>query len=293
MQSFAGVEGCARISALCLMRNMKWSLMDHSFDGMAEKFAQNIYGTSKGRIRAAVVWQDLQGCLSRLGDRPLRVLDAGGGFGFFAQRLAQMGHQIELCDLSEEMLELGREQIREKGLEAKIRLIHCPIQDLGLHVQGEFDLILCHAVLEWLSEPRQTLLSLLGFLAPGGIISLLFYNRHALLFQSLVVGNFDYIKAGLIKKRKQKLTPSNPQIPEEVYDWLLRGGLKIIGKSGVRVIHDYMRHKQDQSEKFDDLLEMEQRYCRQEPYISLGRYIHVMAQRPLPLPTFTETLTND
>ena len=255
---------------------------DHSFDGMADKFAQNIYGTSKGKIRAAVVWQDLQGCLSRLGDRPLRVLDAGGGFGYFAQQLAQMGHRVELCDLSADMLELGRQQIEAKGLGDRIRLIHCPIQDLDQHIEGEFDLILCHAVLEWLSEPRQTLLSLLRFLAPGGILSLLFYNRHALLFQSLVVGNFDYIRAGLTKKRKQKLTPENPQLPEDVYDWLQRGGLRLIGKTGVRVIHDYMRHKQDQTEKFEDLLQMEQRYCRQEPFVALGRYIHVMAQRPLP-----------
>ena len=254
---------------------------DHSFDGLADKFAQNIYGTTKGQIRAAVVWQDLLSCLSRLGDRPLRILDAGGGFGYFAQKLAAMGHHIELCDLSAEMLELGRQQIEEKGLSERIRLIHCPIQALDQHVEGEFDLILCHAVLEWLSEPRQTLLSLLGFLAPGGILSLLFYNRHALLFQSLVVGNFDYIRAGLTKKRKQKLTPENPQLPEEVYDWLQRGGLKLIGKTGVRVIHDYMRHKQAQHEHFDDLLQMEQRYCREEPFVALGRYIHVMAQRPL------------
>ncbi len=48
----------------------------------------------------------------------------------------------------------------------------------------------------------------------------------------------------------------------------------------MRVIHDYMRHKQDQREKFDDLLAMELQYCRQEPFISLGRYIHVMAQNP-------------
>ena len=254
---------------------------DHSFDGLADKFARNIYGTTKGRIRAAVVWQDLQSCLNRLGDRPLRILDAGGGFGFFAQRLAAMGHRVELCDLSADMLEIGRQQIEEKGLSDRIRLIHCPIQDLSQHVEGEFDLILCHAVLEWLSEPRQTLISLLGFLAPGGILSLLFYNRHALLFQSLVVGNFDYIRAGLIKKRQQKLTPQNPQRPEDVYDWLQRGGLRLIGKTGVRVIHDYMRHKQDQHEKFDDLLQMEQRYCREEPFVALGRYIHVMAQRPL------------
>ena len=29
-----------------------------------------------------------------------------------------------------------------------------------------------------------------------------------------------------------------------------------------------------------DLLAMEQQYCRQEPFVSLGRYIHVMAQKP-------------
>ncbi len=61
---------------------------------------------------------------------------------------------------------------------------------------------------------------------------------------------------------------------------LVAGGLRIIGKTGVRVIHDYMRHKQDQVEKFDDLLAMEQQYCRQEPFVALGRYIHVMAQKP-------------
>ena len=29
-----------------------------------------------------------------------------------------------------------------------------------------------------------------------------------------------------------------------------------------------------------NLLAMEQHYCRQEPFVSLGRYIHVMAQKP-------------
>lgn len=254
---------------------------DQSFDGRADKFARNIYDSSKGRIRTTVVWSDLEACLARLGDRPLRILDAGGGFGFFARRLAALGHQVTLCDLSAEMLAMARVAIEEEGLTDRIRLIHCPIQDLKSQVTGPFDLVLCHAVLEWLAEPRQTLLGLFPFLAPGGILSLLFYNRHGLLFQSLVVGNFDYVKAGLSKKRQTALTPTNPQIPEQVYDWVGRGGLKIIGKTGVRVIHDYMRHKDDQTGKFEDLLAMEQHYCRQEPFVSLGRYIHVMAQKPL------------
>ncbi|PJG60762.1 tRNA uridine 5-oxyacetic acid(34) methyltransferase CmoM [Aeromonas cavernicola] len=253
---------------------------DQSFDGRADKFARNIYDSSKGRIRTTVVWRDIEACLARLGDRPLRILDAGGGFGYFAQKLAALGHQVELCDLSAEMLDLAREQIAEQGLADKIRLIHCPIQALDQHVTGTFDLVLCHAVLEWLAEPHQTLAGLFPFLKVGGILSLLFYNRHGLLFQSLVVGNFDYVRLGLRKKRQTALTPTNPQLPEQVYGWLEQGGLSLIGKTGVRVIHDYMRHKQDQVGKFDDLLAMELQYCQQEPFVSLGRYIHVMAQKP-------------
>lgn len=196
---------------------------DQSFDGRADKFARNIYDSTKGRIRTTIVWSDIEACLARLGNRPLRILDAGGGFGYFAQKLAAMGHQVELCDLSAEMLDLAREQIAQKGLEDRIRLIHCPIQDLKHQVTGTFDLVLCHAVLEWLAEPRQTLLGLFPFVKAGGILSLLFYNRHGLLFQSLVVGNFDYVRLGLRKKRQTALTPTNPQLPEQVYDWIGRG----------------------------------------------------------------------
>ena len=78
-----------------------------------------------------------------------------------------MGHQVELCDLSAEMLDLPGSRSPRKGLEDRIRLIHCPIQALRQHLTGTFDLVLCHAVLEWLAEPRQTLLGLFPFVKPG------------------------------------------------------------------------------------------------------------------------------
>ena len=86
---------------------------DQSFDGRADKFARNIYDSTKGRIRTTIVWSDIEACLARLGNRPLRILDAGGGFGYFAQKLAAMGHQVELCDLSAEMLELAHKALTE------------------------------------------------------------------------------------------------------------------------------------------------------------------------------------
>ena len=196
-------------------------------------------------------------------------------------KLAQLGHEVVLCDLSADMLAMAEAQIAEKGLQQKIKLLHCPIQELDQHLGTEtFDLVLCHAVVEWLADPEQALKGLYGHINDGGILSLMFYNRHGQLFHNLVVGNFGYVKAGLKRKKKVRLTPSNPQIPDQIYGWLEHGGLEIIGKTGVRVLHDYVRDKQLQTEGLEELLDMEQRHCRLEPFISLGRYIHVMALKP-------------
>lgn len=39
-------------------------MVDRNFDDIAEKFTRNIYGTTKGQIREAVVWQDLDALLT-------------------------------------------------------------------------------------------------------------------------------------------------------------------------------------------------------------------------------------
>ena len=34
-------------------------MQDRNFDDIAEKFSRNIYGTTKGQLRQAILWQDL------------------------------------------------------------------------------------------------------------------------------------------------------------------------------------------------------------------------------------------
>ncbi|MDX1268249.1 MAG: methyltransferase domain-containing protein, partial [Oceanisphaera sp.] len=139
-----------------------------NFDGKSDTFARNIYGTTKGRIRLAVLSRDIDELLADLPDRPLRILDAGGGFGPLSQPLAAQGHKVVLCDLSGEMLALAREQVAEKGLLAQFEFIQAPIQSLTVEDLGQFDLILCHAVLEWVQEQARLLACLQALLANGG-----------------------------------------------------------------------------------------------------------------------------
>lgn len=256
-------------------------MQDRNFDDIAEKFSKNIYGTTKGRIRQAILWQELDSLLKTLPSGPLSVLDAGGGEGQTGCGIAARGHRVLLCDLSAEMLSRARQLAEEKGVSSNMQFEQISAQQVGEHLDTPVDLVLFHAVLEWVAEPQQVLRALYDALKPGGVLSLMFYNINGLLMQTMVLGNFGYLQAGLNKRKRKTLSPDYPRDPQQVYGWLQECGFTVENKTGIRVFHDYLRDKSKQSERFDEVLALEKQYCHQEPFLSLGRYIHVTARKPI------------
>ncbi|MGO2496789.1 MAG: tRNA uridine 5-oxyacetic acid(34) methyltransferase CmoM [Vibrio litoralis] len=256
---------------------------DRNFDDIAHKFAKNIYGSDKGDIRQVILWQDIEQALGRLQQQKnaLSVLDAGGGLAQMSQKIAQLGHQVTLCDISSEMLALAHQGIESNGLSSQFRFVHSAIQHLDEHLSEQSDLVLFHAVMEWLENPQQVLASLLEKVKPGGIISVMFYNHHGLVLKNVTCGNIPHILQGMPHRKRFKLQPQGGLLPEEVYQWIESAGFDICGKSGIRCFNDYIGNQQYMGEYGpEDVLALEQQLCRTEPYLSLGRYIHVWAQKP-------------
>ena len=269
-------------------------IKDRNFDDLAQKFAENIYGTAKGQIRQTVVWQDIEQILTSLSSvSPLTVLDAGGGIGQLSQKIASLGHQVTLCDLSSEMLTLAQQEIAKNGLLEQYRLVHCPVQEIGEFIPEPVDLILFHAVMEWLAEPIEVLTGLLQNVKPGGAISVMFYNYNGLLFKNLICGNLTHIEQGMPHRKRFKLQPQQGIKPEDVYQCLTDAGFEIMGKTGVRTFHDYIQTHMVGDYSFEQVLEMEQKLCRQEPFLSLGRYIHVYARKPFAKETHITTTNSN
>jgi hypothetical protein len=76
--------------------------------------------------------------------------------------------------------------------------------------------VLCHAVLEWLAEPHAILPVLHQLTAPGGWLSLAFYNRDALIYRNLLKGHFRKMRKNDMAGEKQSLTPQQPLDPREL-----------------------------------------------------------------------------
>ncbi len=120
--------------------------------------------------------------------RPLRVLDIGAGLGHMSLWLAEQGHQVTLAEPAEPMLEGARQRFADAGQTATF--IQAPWQALPDLLSDTYDLVLCHAVLEWLAEPHSILPVLRQLTNDDGWLSLAFYNRDALIYRNLLKGHF-------------------------------------------------------------------------------------------------------
>lgn len=251
---------------------------DRNFDDLADRFQQRIGNTLKGKVRRAVVQRDLAEWAPGYAGGRWHVLDAGGGYGQMAIDAAQRGHQVTYCDLSKVMTENARRMASEAQVQDRICFHSGPVQQQQF--PQRFQLVFFHAVLEWLAQPRDTLLQVLSTVAPGGYLSLMFYNRWSLEFNLLRQGDFAPVLANDLALNAFKLTPKAPLSPTEVMQWLEADLFRVLGCSGVRVFSDYMTKDRRMRAPEEQLIALELAHSRREPFWRMGRYIHLLCQAP-------------
>lgn len=254
--------------------------MDKNFDKLADRFERRVYGGLKGKIRLAVIWRDLLEQLERHEKRKggaLNVLDAGGGLAQISSQLAARGHRVLYNDVSAAMLEKARRHAVSIGVDKQFRWHHGAYQSLATR-NGEFDIILCHALLEWLAEPELLLPRLRDALTDGGLLSLCYYSPAGKTYRNLIRGNFDLLNnSASYRSDSGSLTPNAACDRDVVLQWLQQAGFEVIEESGIRVFHDYVVEQRGGHQHQDEVLAMELRYSKLEPYKWLGRYQHIMA----------------
>lgn len=255
---------------------------DKIFNGLAEKFRNNVYGTNKGWLRQELLSRDFQQIPFIAEACPVDVLDIGGGLGQMSDWLARQGHKVTFTEPADDMRAESDRLFQEQSASYDSPVTSYPyrLQELADQVPPA-QFVVCHAVLEWLHQPIDALPIIADQMQSGGWLSLMFFNEDGLRFSNIVKGNYDKALRDTLDGTGQRLrlTPISPQKPEQVIDGLKEQGLEIVSVAGIRVFTDYLRDKTPSDEDLEKLLELEWRYCHQEPYWRMGRYIHVIARK--------------
>jgi len=130
----------------------------------------NYYKAFSGAVDDKVDWELLKPYLPQ--NKRAYILDAAGGTGRITLRLAKLGYQVTLCDLSPEMLKVAREKMQKNDVLHRVEFLECNINRLP-YPDERFDLVLC-----W-DGAFESKNELIRVTKKGGIISLFLANKWA------------------------------------------------------------------------------------------------------------------
>lgn len=130
--------------------------------------------------------------------RKLKMLDAGGGTGKWAEFFCQQGHDVTLFDNSKAMLQVAHNNFQEKEFCKEIEIIQGDICNMPFN-DNTFDFVLCdrnpisHCGKQ--KESYQAISEIHRVLQPGGIIIASVLNKYRKITQLVMELQFEKAKA--------------------------------------------------------------------------------------------------
>ncbi len=195
-------------------------------------------------LRLATVWHELRQALDASPEfaSDAAVVDAGGGSGGLAVPLAGLGHRVVVVDPSPDALASLERRAAESGVADRVTGKQGDLSSLlDVVPTGSADVLLVHAVLEVVDDPAEGLLAALAAVRPGGLVSILAANRHAVVVHRVLSGRFSEAEAALADPAG-RAGPTDRLLRRFGADELValaeRSGLTVQSVSGVRVFTD-------------------------------------------------------
>jgi S-adenosylmethionine-dependent methyltransferase len=185
------------------------------------------------------------------------------------------------------MLAIARQKAEkiDRGLMERIGLCHASVDEIPNHFSPScFDLVLCHTLLEYVSEPWKTLETLVTALRPGGLISVLVVNAHASpLRWALAKGDLEKARLALDGQASSADLfglPRHSFTGKATHNAMARLGTAVIAEYGIRIFADYLPvEKLTDPEFYAHLWDLEIAASPFFPYKHIARYIQFLARK--------------
>lgn len=217
---------------------------------------------------------------------PRRVLDVGCGQGTQLLRLARRGHDVTGLDSSATLLDdlAASLETETPEVQQRVRLVCADAEDLqSVFAPWSFDVVLCHGVFMYLSDPAPMLADLARVVTADGIVSLLVRNGDALAMRPGLLGDWKSTQElfeGLYYDNRISVTARADRL-DDITAGLADHGLVVKAWYGVRVFTDIAPVDAVVPPEPDlaAVLACEERAGTTEPYRRVAALTHLIAGR--------------
>lgn len=237
--------------------------------------------TVKARLRYQIAQSYLQ---RHLPERSLHILDAGGGNGQEALALASNGHDVELLDESTAMIADFKESNELNPSATSITTHNCNIREIPRRFNDElFDLVMCHNVIQYVTDWEHHIRSSVKPLKSGGLFSLIVRNRQALPYQidleSTEPDKLDEVAQSFVAQSNVFNSEITLFTPGFLIDWLSDNGFESVLHYGILSLNHYAETSgsPDNEMLISKLASFETALGKSSPYRDVARYTHLIA----------------
>ena len=221
-----------------------------------------------------------------LGQNQMRILDVGGGNGLDSISFAKQGHHVDIVDYSQEMLADVQSQAIQGNIQEYITTHLTDVKNISdLFSDGQFDLILCHNVLQYVDDVSSLIKNISKLLKPNGVVSIISINRHSTPYHAAFLYN-DLTEA-LAQLNTRTSTAKifdavmTNYCADEIKELLENAGIIPEADYGIRCVCDYWGDNERKLDPviFEQIERLEFALTELHPYKLLARYFQVVARK--------------
>jgi len=230
-----------------------------------------------------ITWSYIEKCLPKDIDNSL-VLDAGGGTGLWSIKIAKMGYNVILSDISSGMLKIAEEKIKDQNLSGKIKIVKCDITNMNEFKDNTFDLTIAEGdPVSYCSNPDQAISEIARVTKKGCYITVSVDNKFTWFKRSIEKGDYKeaerIMKTGIAKMPTEdgNYYPAFTFTIEELSEIFEKNNIDIIEKIGKPVFTS--SQDTNDEEKYRKHLEIELKYSNQDSFAGFGGHIAIVGKK--------------
>lgn len=266
------------------------------YDSAAASYDRD-YSSPYWQLYFDITWQNMSRYLPNPGSA---ILDAGGGTGIFAIKLAEMGYKVTLVDISGSMLSQARLKAKSKGIK-EIKFVRGDIRKMDFLQPESFDFVLCQGdVLSYCEDHMKAISELARVCKIGCCIVASVGNVYPSIKHAIETSIESPNGSGIedIKKMLESgqtsyfgRFPVKAFVADELKSDFAKCGLTVADTIGKPVLMSFLKREEADNllldKKFyDAILKLELEYCNKQPFMLFGSHLEIVAKKEKNLKSF-------
>ena len=247
------------------------------YDKTAEDYDKQ-YDTPYWKLYHEITWDNMKRFLPKR--KNAIILDAGGGTGYWAIRLAKHGYRVVLTDVSENMLKVAKEKIKTEKLQGKIETKIVDIRDMSYFPSNYFDMALAEGdPVSYCLNAEKAIKELARVAKTNAHIIVSVDNKFSMIPRLIQEKSFNklskFFRTGIFKGNFE-LKAFTPEELKTLFEACDLKVIRIIGKPILAQLIPREKRAEIITENFRKMLNLELQFCDNPNLVGIGGHLEIV-----------------